>query len=665
MRVFISYENRIRSVSIDPKVTVRDLKTILRRRFHLNLRNEREESDEHLSLAYQGCSLQDDYVYGDLSLPPGSTLLCRVEKQRKPILRINCVNYELKIVYNKFFVVWETTVGALRTMIQDTTGIHVSAFRLFAKKGLELFDCHTLGDYGIGTGDAVAMEIWSDVVHVITASRDNDITATIGSLASLPDSPHLFLYQLQLCLFISAHYGYHQLGTQLMRCGAKPDAPVGQHPSRVWCGSSAHVNNLKTPAHEAAQCGRLKCLQYFHMFNRSIVVCKDSNGLTPCNTARRFKQSECFKFLIAEEFRVPSVHPKLSLSAYSRVRQWCDRAKIRARLNKDKRSVFLLKNGEAVRMCGGVGQDIEVNGYSNVEDNRKVKSAPCFLRGNIEKAFNTAHNSCTRTISDGIKFPCTFSRKNGFYTSFNGSLKMGPSSHDAQLMSKATFNVKPLKLSLSQRDNSHGKCRGKCQNIKSDQQLNENERGKVRTQPSTSLPESQLSLHENKKPSVVSGNTPCKKIISREKYVWKPARTFGKSDQENVGASVEKDRRLETSVSSSIVNKNLQNPSNELKCTYNRKIEEQSNDKPRSNTPWHSNHHASKLDSNSFRDEKCIELKQLKKQSSDIKSRSTGSNADFCLKIASKTFHKKCFLRQVQMALAINEKMYRRSNNGL
>ena len=399
MRLFVSFQETVYSLDVDVRETVGDIKNTLRQMFRLNLTNQRNETDQFVSLVYQGSILHDSFIYSDLGIPAGSTLVCRVEKQVEPTLTVHCVNYDENLEYKQRFKVWDTSVGTLRSMIQDSTGIHVSAFRLYSNSGVELFDCHPFKVYGVNARDTVTMEIWPDVADVVRAARDNDITDTLGSLASFHDGPHLVKYQLQLGLFIAAHYGCHQLATQLMKCGARPDEPVGQHPSRDWCRASAHVDHVKTPAHEAAQHGRLKCLQHFLMFNHAVLICKDAHGLTPCNIARRNKQTECFKLLVAEQFRIPSVHPELSVHVYSRVRKWCDRARLRARLHKDKTAMLLLTNAEVAQKCAVVGQRVEVDGYNGRGD-REVKSAPSSLTSPPVKISASRMSHSTTTLGD-------------------------------------------------------------------------------------------------------------------------------------------------------------------------------------------------------------------------------------------------------------------------
>ena len=56
----------------------------------------------------------------------------------------------------------ETTVGQLRSIIQNKQGIPVSMFRLRKKNdNNRLFDSHHLSYYGIQKGDSVVLEVRS------------------------------------------------------------------------------------------------------------------------------------------------------------------------------------------------------------------------------------------------------------------------------------------------------------------------------------------------------------------------------------------------------------------------------------------------------------------------------------------------------------------------
>ena len=572
MRVFVSFQESVHRFDVDVRETVGDIKNMLREQFGLNLKNQRNETDQYVSLVYQGSHLHNNWVYSDLGIPPGSTLVCSVEKQVEPTLSVHCMNYDEMIEYKQNFNAWDTSVGTLRGMIQDSTGIHVSAFRLFSKSGLELYDCHLLKVYGVDKGDTVSMEIWHDVADVVRAARDNDITDTLGSLASFQDAPHLMRYQLQLGLFTAAHYDYHQLATQLMKCGAKPDQPVGQHPSRDWCRASAHVDHVKTPAHEAAQHGRLKCLQHFLMFNYAVLICKDANGLTPCNVARRHKQTECFKLLVAEQFRIPSVHPELSVHVYSRVRKWCDRARMRARLHKDKTALLLLSNAEVAQKCAVVGQKVEVDGFNEMEiDTRKIKSAPSSLNSSPEKIMvEPQSHSATSRGNHPTHQPNASSKK--IYTKSRSSSQTQSKNAQSDPLSRAKTEPNLLSHGSSSRFSSRKK-ELPTTSTKSDassqrnRELHRTAGGaytvNVNTTPCKKSPSSSFMATRGSRPNhamsrdstrgehnvFLDGKTQ-PKLTSKQssRYIWKPFVNGPTENEDNLRTSIHKRSKTRTPV---------------------------------------------------------------------------------------------------------------------
>ena len=673
MRVFVSFEGSVHTFEVNTRETVGDIKETLRERFGLTLKNHRGETVSFVSLLYQGSNLHDDWIYSDLSISPGSILVCRLEKQVEPSLTVHCINYDDRIVYKNSFNVWETSVGTLRTMIQDSTGVPVSAFRLYSKTGLELYDCHLLKVYGIDAGDIVTMEIWHDVSDVIRAARDNEITDTLGSLTSFHDGPQLMRYQLQVGLFTAAHYGYHQLAIQLMKCGARPDEPVGQHPSRDWCRESAHVDHVKTPAHEAAQHGRLKCLRYFLIFNYAILICKDAHGLTPSNIARRYKQKECFKLLVAEQFRIPSVHPEINIHVYSRVRKWCDRARMRARLNKDKTAMLLLTNAEIAQKRAVVGQKVQVDGYGGLDRNkRKVKSAPSQSHASSELEHSASHKTVMpEIISHRAKSDVMIrmSSKN----KINKSLDSNPD----ETSRRHNSNIAPISRNLHRRQESlyvpdsmtalkSGAARPNMRkSINSTRDNNSSPDSPCVSRSGNRASRSSLRLEHVQ---TCSARTQQEQYLDKLKefshgqnarYIWKSL-----DDEEKVVVPMDEigsrttcaiiDQRDATVTS---INQDA------MPVLGRSKIEESRNgvapcrdtDDPRRKVT------ASKSGSN---------LGGSRHADSPVKRRSTQSrkfvrnsfvesNADKCLRVACETFRKKSWLSQLQMALAMNTNMYK------
>ncbi|CAB4039282.1 ANKUB1-like, partial [Paramuricea clavata] len=715
MRVFVSFQETVHSLDVDVRETVRDIKNALRERFGLNLKNHRNETDQFVSLVYQGSSLQDSWVYSDLGIPPGSTLVCCVEKQVEPTLIVHCINYDEKIEYKQNFNVWDTLVGTLRGMIQDSAGIPVSAFRLYSESGLELFDCHPLKVYGVDTGDTVTMEIWRDVADTVHAARDNDITDTLDSLASFQDGPHLMRYQLQLGLFTAAHYGYHQLATQLMKCGAKPDEPVGQHPSRDWCRASAHVDHVKTPAHEAAQHGRLKCLQHFLMFNYAVLICKDAHGLTPCNIARRHKQTECFKLLVAEQFRIPSVHPELSIHVYSRVRKWCNRARMRARVHKDKTAMLLLTNAEVAQKCAVVGQRVEVDGFNGLgKSDRKIKSAPSSLNTSNEKITvdpksrsATSRGNLPTSQSNTSKKKIHISSKSHSFSqmqiqrtksdvSFQGNSKAYHSNntfssnlHDASYMNRKSYYDKSKRQNSNIRQKNpelYGRPKTKSAgHAYSVTGLNATPGKKEPLTSSFVTPRMSRADHTTSRDSTrgehdvpLAGETHREPTLTElgesgkrpnSRYIWKSLDDVVTDNQENRRIPMDKRSQTRTPVNDDqrdpVKSNDSPNNSGEISgftgSTLGNTGEKQDG-RPvfsRGKIGECRQEVTSSINRQSLASI-TREAYNTRKVVATLKSGATQSNAEKCLRVASETFRKKSWLGQLQMALVVNTNMCKR-----
>ena len=350
-------------IDVSRNGTVRDLKESLRNRFSLNMMSPEESEDWVLQIYYGGSSLQDDWILFDIGILPASTLRCVLQSRAKLYIRVYSSFNESFYDFTKPLNVCETLVKDLKSMIQDKSGIPVSAFRVLGPMGVEMYDCHSLEFYGINVSDTVHIEIWDGWTNFLQAALAGDVTATMQNIVSFTEDPALHRYQTRVALFIASHYGFIQLVTQLLKSGARCDDPVGDHPVRDWCNNQMHPDCLKTPAHEAAQFGRISCLRIFLHYNCACIIAKDGYGLTPCNLARRNKQWECFKFLITEQFMAPKVYG-LSLSIYAKVKKWCDRARQRASYyrHEGNRSV-LLASVNRLTNDASVGSLFQVDGY--------------------------------------------------------------------------------------------------------------------------------------------------------------------------------------------------------------------------------------------------------------------------------------------------------------
>ena len=364
MRYFILHENERYYLDVGKGETVREVKDLLRKKFNLDtVKNHEGTSDVSLQLTYAGSNLEDEWIFSDIAIQTGSTLRCTLQQKVKPYLHVYCVYSTETITFTKPFDVYETKVADLRTMISDTTGIHVSVFRLMTLNGIEMYDCHSLKDYNIDIGDTVRMETWNGWGEFLKAAIKGQLTPTMKHVVNMNDDPLVAKYQLRVALFIAAHFNFPQLAAQLLKSGARCDEPVGQHPVREWCTNDTHPENAKTPVHEAAQCGSLTCLRQFLHHNYACILVKDAHGLSPCNLARRYKQTECFKLLITEQFRSRSING-LTLNVYLRVRKWSERARDRAALfQKHSPNPVLLAMENRSCKKAVVGQIVQVDGF--------------------------------------------------------------------------------------------------------------------------------------------------------------------------------------------------------------------------------------------------------------------------------------------------------------
>ena len=365
MRVFVLFDGTRYLIDVEVGQTVSDIKSILRKKLDLDtVQNEDGENDMLMAINYAGSNMEDDWVFTDIAIPPGATLRCELQENVKTYLNVICSHSNETLRFTEWFDVWETRTGILKTMITEKTGLHVSVFRLVSAEGREMYDCHPLKKYSIDYGDTVRLETWNGWSAFLQSAVLGQLTPTMKHMVSIHDDPLVFKYQLRVALFVAAHYNYTQLAAQLIKSGARCDEPVGEHPVREWCNKEAvHPDHFKTPVHEAAQHGSLNCLQKFIHHNYACILAKDGNGLTPCNIARRYNKTECFKLLIAEQFRSRGTSG-LTLGIYWRVRKWCERARDRAIVfHKHSPNPLLLAMENRTYRNAVVGQKVQIDGF--------------------------------------------------------------------------------------------------------------------------------------------------------------------------------------------------------------------------------------------------------------------------------------------------------------
>ena len=423
MRVFVLFGSNRHLIDVEVGQTVSDIKAILRKKLDLDtVQSEDGENDMLMAINYAGSSLEDEWVFTDISIPPGATLRCELQENVKTYLNIVCSYSNETLRFTEWFDVWETKVGDLKTMIMEKTGLHVSVFRLVSAEGKEMYDCHPLKKYSVDYGDTIRLETWNGWSAFLRSATLGQLTPTIKHMVSIHEDPLISKYQLRVALFIAAHFNYTQLAAQLIKSGARCDEPVGVHPVREWCNKDVHPDHLKTPVHEAAQHGSLNCLQKFVHHNYACILAKDGHGLTPCNIARRYKRTECFKLLIAEQFRSRSTCG-LTLGIYWRVRKWCERARDRAIVfHKHSPNPLLLAMENRIYRNAVVGQKVQVDGFGeNLQTGTSKLQLSLALKSVKNKPLTgVAGNTSLESIREGEKHD-NYSGKNDEIPSFNGT----------------------------------------------------------------------------------------------------------------------------------------------------------------------------------------------------------------------------------------------------
>lgn len=162
---------------------------------------------------------------------------------------------------------------------------------------------------------------------------------------------------------MAAHFGHVDLAITMCRQGIKPGEPVGLHPLRQWCPNNQHIENLKAPIHEAVEFGQLSVLRAFVHHNITSILCKDGAGLQPLNIALRKKMKSCASFLLTKQWsRIPFNGNSITLSIFSKLKKWTERAKLKTSMNYNPEKPGARR--KIVRSFPLIGQGIYIDGYS-------------------------------------------------------------------------------------------------------------------------------------------------------------------------------------------------------------------------------------------------------------------------------------------------------------
>ena len=276
---------------------VRILKDLLRRKF--SLQDVEQSGDKKLALSFNTICLQDDWVLSDVGVPSGSTLHFYVTTEKSPALRILCIfSGETVNLYETLDR--NTRVTQLKRLVMSRTGVPYSVFRLSYEQH-ELFECHSLGHYGVSAGSLVKMETWDGWNNFLNSARRGQARQTADNL--MHNDVEVAAYQKRVALFIASHLGHTDLAAKMIRMGAHADEPVGEHPARRWCTDTSNHMLYTSPVHEAAINGHLTILRLFVRKNSSCVAAKDGRGLTPLDLAKVHNRVDCVSYLKQQRWR--------------------------------------------------------------------------------------------------------------------------------------------------------------------------------------------------------------------------------------------------------------------------------------------------------------------------------------------------------------------------
>lgn len=321
-----------------------------------------------LQLSCNNVKLTDTLALADVGLKSGEMITCSLIEKAKIFLRIN-VKFLKRVHKMQDMLDFDhLTVQELRTILQNKLGLPVSCFRLLDENQVPLFDCHTLGYYGIIAGSTIHLDTWDDWTHFLVSAFNGDINETLENITNWQKDIRMNRYQMRVACFIAAHMDLSQLAAQLIKRGVRVDEPIGEHPSREWCSMYAHPDTMKTPVHQAAQMGSFSVLRVFLRKQPTCIIVRDGDGLTPCNLARRFKKIECFKLLIGQTFSTKRICG-FTLSTLAKVLAWSNRAKDRVAFYKfegmNKESNIMVSNDGANKTS--VGNQMFIDGYGTNE----------------------------------------------------------------------------------------------------------------------------------------------------------------------------------------------------------------------------------------------------------------------------------------------------------
>ncbi|KAJ8277170.1 hypothetical protein GJAV_G00072190 [Gymnothorax javanicus] len=326
MRIFIAFDGTCEPFDISQDDTVKTIKQMVKEFFHVQLSDDKR-TRRFLELSYAGATLCDGWALPDIGIPPCSTIRCLLKEEEKPVLHVFSPVTEEKLPIMGSVFLLSTSVSRLRSVVSRQCGLPVGAFRLTAQRGLELYDCTRLDEYGIGVGAMLRLDTWDGWTELLRA-------CLLGHRHTvqryLSEEEPVMRFQQRVALYVAAFFGHLDLASWLLRKGVRAEEPVGVHPYRTWCRDSDHPETGKCPVHAAAEAGQLHILKSFVASSVLALSCRDPAGLTPLRIALRNGRQECVRYLVAKLWSGVSF-PGLALTMgiYIQVKRWAVKAQQR------------------------------------------------------------------------------------------------------------------------------------------------------------------------------------------------------------------------------------------------------------------------------------------------------------------------------------------------
>lgn len=325
MFIYGTFERDRVSIDVPIGTTVGEVKKKIQVKLGVFFETFNSQDKKTVVLSYAGSKLNDEWIFTDLGILPGSTIKLVVKEDIHPVLFVYCTHNQETIDIRDDLAIGQMPVQELRSIVAQKTGLPISIFRLVAPTGREMYDCQLLEEYSIDIGDTVRMENWDGWNEFINMSI---MGFTPQVLAQLDADEIMSRFQMKVALFISAHFGHADLARWLQKQGSRSDEPVGEHPTRQWCSSQSHIDCRKCPVHVATENGHLGVLRLFVNNDITCLMAKDGFGLTALNISLRKKKKNCASYILTQQWtRIPVGKQSLNLQTIKKVRDWCDKAK--------------------------------------------------------------------------------------------------------------------------------------------------------------------------------------------------------------------------------------------------------------------------------------------------------------------------------------------------